>query len=358
MKPNRGSVIFYATPIFYYSTKVATWYFWEIIVHIVISHLIYEAYMWRRYVEKNMKYYPGQKLGQYNTLFIERLDGQRGKFQCHFCGETFEARITNVATGRCNSCGCLQKKSVSGLRYKDLSNQRFGNLLVKNDSGKRSKDGRVIWECLCSCGRRCLVSSHELLNGDTISCGCYQKEQLSQRRFKDLTGQRFGKLTVLSLEKRDNINNRTYWKCKCDCGREKIATSADLIQEHSKSCGCLKSKGESKIKDILENSNIKFELQKYFSGCLSDKQAPLYFDFYLPDYNCCIEYDGEQHFECRNSGWNNQEAFIRTIQRDEQKNNYCKKYGINLIRIPYWDYNILDEKYIINKLSLKKEVIL
>lgn len=87
---------------------------------------------------------------------------------------------------------------------------------------------------------------------------------------------------------------------------------------------------------MLEKHNIKYISQKTFEDCFNPlSKGKFRFDFYLPDYNICIEYDGEQHF---------QEVSIfkddlKTIQyRDKLKNQYCKKHNIDLIRIPY--YNI------------------
>ena len=55
---------------------------------------------------------------------------------------------------------------------------------------------------------------------------------------------------------------------------------------------CRLSKGETKIKKFLEDNKINFTPQKQFSDCRYKRKLP--FDFYLPDYNCCIEYQGEQ----------------------------------------------------------------
>lgn len=52
----------------------------------------------------------------------------------------------------------------------------------------------------------------------------------------DLTGQKFGRLTVLKL---DHVDRQAYWLCKCDCGKETISASGDLRSGHKKSCGCL-----------------------------------------------------------------------------------------------------------------------
>jgi very-short-patch-repair endonuclease len=104
---------------------------------------------------------------------------------------------------------------------------------------------------------------------------------------------------------------------------------------HLQKIGCPKCKlshGEKQVDIYLREHNINFIPQKRFSDC-KDKQ-PLPFDFYLPEVNICIEYDGPQHYGI----WNNKKFNInfKTIKiHDEIKTNYCKQKGIRLIRIPY-----------------------
>lgn len=126
-----------------------------------------------------------------------------------------------------------------------------------------------------------------------------------------------------------------------------------MTKGNAQSCGCLVSKGEELLKKILIQTNIKFISQKTYEDCVNPKtNKPLKFDFYLPDYNCCIEYDGEQHFRYSNNGWNNKEHFENTQYRDNIKNLYCKNHNIKLVRIPYTDFNIIDTQYILNKINL------
>ena len=66
------------------------------------------------------------------------------------------------------------------------------------------------------------------------------------------------------------------------------------------------------------------------------------FDFYLPDYNICIEYDGIQHYipKIIHNGMTQEAANYtheQTKIHDKIKNEYCKKHTIPLIRIPYWE---------------------
>lgn len=174
---------------------------------------------------------------------------------------------------------------------------------------------------------------------------------------EDLTGQRFTRLTVLELTNKKNNDCRWLWKCKCDCGDYTIVKLGELhrdkysdLSRHSTwSCGhCVISAGEEKIKSILQKINVVFEQQKTFDSLINSKTGRhLYFDFYLPDYNCCIEYDGEQHFH----GWYlnhiNKFQSIELIQyRDKIKNNFCKNNHIGLIKIPYTDFGKIDIDYI------------
>lgn len=107
------------------------------------------------------------------------------------------------------------------------------------------------------------------------------------------------------------------------------------------------SKGEEKIKEILESNNIKFEREKTFSTC---GNGLFRFDFFLPDMNICIEYDGEQHFRPIEI-FGGKEGFDKQITYDNIKNQWCKQNNIKLIRIPYIDYDKISINYLFQKLS-------
>lgn len=110
------------------------------------------------------------------------------------------------------------------------------------------------------------------------------------------------------------------------------------------------SKGETKIEEYLKSKNIKYIRQYLFDDCRDVYALP--FDFYLTDYNICIEYDGQHHYKPVNfNGISDEEALINhnnTVKHDNTKNEYCKNHNIQLIRIPYWEYkninNILDNE--------------
>jgi very-short-patch-repair endonuclease len=99
------------------------------------------------------------------------------------------------------------------------------------------------------------------------------------------------------------------------------------------------SYGEKKIQSYLDMIGIDYVQQKTFDKCLRIKK--LMFDFFIPDLNMCIEFDGRQHFEPIPYFGGN-EAFIIRKESDMIKNNFCRDNNINLIRISYEDINIVD----------------
>ena len=105
-----------------------------------------------------------------------------------------------------------------------------------------------------------------------------------------------------------------------------------------------KSKGEEKIQNFLEKNKIKYIKE----WKIPNTQVRV--DFFIPLCKIAIEYDGIQHFKPIDFAGKGQEwarkSFIESKQRDFLKNKLCHIYKINLIRIPYWEYNNL-ENYLI-----------
>lgn len=107
---------------------------------------------------------------------------------------------------------------------------------------------------------------------------------------------------------------------------------------------CNETKGERRIRKWLEDCNMEFVYQKTFNDCKDLRALP--FDFFVPKYNLCIEYDGEQHFKPIDFDGNGPELtlqqFAKTTYHDEIKNQYCRNNNIKLLRIPYFE-NVEDE---------------
>jgi very-short-patch-repair endonuclease len=118
-------------------------------------------------------------------------------------------------------------------------------------------------------------------------------------------------------------------------GREYKSIDDFLSIEFSKT-----SYGEKKIIKFLDKNNIKYNHQYKFDDCFYINK--LIFDFYLPNQNICLEFDGKQHFEPIKI-FGGVEAFEKLKLRDKIKNEYCIEKGIKMIRISYEDINIIDK---------------
>ena len=95
---------------------------------------------------------------------------------------------------------------------------------------------------------------------------------------------------------------------------------------------CKSSRGEKKIIKILNDKNIKYIVQKSFNECRY--KSLLYFDFYLPEYNICIEYNGEQHYRSVEF-FGGEKSFNLTLERDKHKKEFCINNNIKLYIISY-----------------------
>ena len=114
---------------------------------------------------------------------------------------------------------------------------------------------------------------------------------------------------------------------------------------------CSETKGEKRIRKFLENNNIEFKTQYRTNECRN--KHPLPFDFYiiLNNKKIMLEYDGLEHFQPVDF-FGGEEKFKTRKENDEIKDNYCKSKNIELIRIPYWDFDNI-EKILEEKLNLK-----
>lgn len=230
----------------------------------------------------------------------------------------------------------------------DLTNQQFGELIAIKPANSRN-DRYTRWICKCSCGKEVEVRTDYLTNGHTTSCGHIKEQFFSRAEIKP--GDVFGKLIALEYIPVGK------WKCKCKCGNEIIVLTYNLTNGNTQSCGCLKSKGELKINNLLTELNINFKTQYSFEDCrFLETNRLAFFDYAIFDDNnkllCLIEYDGIQH----RYGWDyNNDSLEKIQEKDNFKNEYCLKKNIPLIRISYKDYNKINYQFLLELIeSVKK----
>jgi hypothetical protein len=145
--------------------------------------------------------------------------------------------------------------------------KHYGRLIVLRVSSTKGRLGALQVDCKCACGRTITLDGARVRGGSTKSCGCLARELLlernksgraSKKRWKmhrlgikpfrkqprpfriDLTGQRFGHLTVIKFA------GSGYWECRCTCGTTKSFSGSNLRAHYSESCGCLRGYSRSK----------------------------------------------------------------------------------------------------------------
>lgn len=294
----------------------------------------------------------GKKYGRLTVVALDEEQTRLRKTAYFFCececGNKVSIKESHFVSGRIQSCGCLLKEAIH--RHVDLTGQKFGRLLVLGEAERRGAYQVLAWHCRCDCGNEADVRGTSLTSGNTRSCGCLAKDITIARQFKDLSGQRFGKLVAQTYFKKDNIG---YWHCECDCGNEVDVIVGNLTHGYTHSCGCINySIGEKNIQEILTHNDIGYEIEKTYEG-LGSFRYPYRFDFYLPQKNRLIEFDGIQHFQPIASWDDTKEGLFSRQNRDKEKNKYAIEHNIELIRIPYWERDqitldmLLGDQYLI-----------
>lgn len=238
----------------------------------------------------------------------------------------------------------------------DLTDQVFGDMkVISLDQQKNhTKSQSAYWFCECqACNEHTIksVCAADLKRGAVTNCGCKKRERIieyNHKNFEDLSGQKFGFLTVIKpIFENNNFSNK--YICRCDCGKETSVTRSNLTQGHVKSCGCMTmSYGEYITKEILQQLNISFQTQYSFIDLIG-KSKPLKFDFAIFKNGILIyliECQGQQHYHPVDV-FGGQPQFEIQKMYDNKKRQYCKDNKIKLIEIPYTDYNNINEKYLL-----------
>lgn len=304
-----------------------------------------------------IKFYEiGKKYGiNDDILYLEQEPNGFGKFLCPICGRIFSCRRKQIRKRKC--CPKCQRNSL----LKVHAGNTFGRLTVLQVLTEKDNDNRRLCLVQCSCEKHTIfkVSTHKLLNSNTKSCGCLQREWAIKKNKQgaiDITGQKFGLLTAVKDTGIPSSNGHI-WLFDCDCGNKNVPIALGNVHRNTRvgtlSCGCLRqSKGEFLIEQALKELKISYDKEHIFQDCRNSKtNNVLRFDFYLPDYNICIEFDGRQHFiESMKTEeyWWGQVDLTAIQERDKIKDRYCADNNILLYRIPYTELIKIDSSYIAN----------
>lgn len=270
-----------------------------------------------------------------NTIY--KGSKEKISFICKSCNNEIEMLPNNHLNGQgCKKCKLKKSLTYDKDRFIKISKDKHGDKYNYDNINYINSKTKV--KILCELHGYFLQEPSSHMRGN----GC---KECASNKYKDLYRKTQEKFIEDSIRVHGNeysysmieyVNSKNNVEIKC----RKHGSFNQLPHNHLSGSGCpicKSSKGEKKIYNFLSEKGFVFSRQKKFENCTHNKND-LFFDFYLPEYNICIEYDGVQHFEPIDyfGGYG---RFIERRNRDIIKNEYCKSNGINLIRIPYTDYD-------------------
>lgn len=260
------------------------------------------------------------------------------KFQCS-CGNIYEASLSNVIKTQhfCPKCG--RKHSAINHRKDKIFFEKLDELnlsLLDEYHGMKCSyyfktyDGYIFKSV-----------ARNLINIDNLQLFYYHiNNKYSLQNMKLYLKQNHPKIKLLSLEYK---GAKETYQFQCACGNTFHANWQWFLRGIGTKCPqCTKkiSSLELKTKEWLEENNIKYIPQKIFEECKDINL--LRFDFYLPDYDSVIEVDGSQHYFPVNFNGDMDKAkenFEKNKKHDIIKDDFCKKYNIKILRLPYFDFD-------------------
>lgn len=248
------------------------------------------------------------------------------RYRCKECGtEYYKTRANHIYENKtlCLRCHPITKSKIRESFIKSI--QELNNLEIVGVIGSTGQSVKI--KCL-KCGYIFEYMQNNFLttvHKECPKCGKYRnttKETIMERM-----GNRAEEYTILEF---NGMTKKAKFKHKC--GFEFTQLPGNFL----KGRGCPKcykyiSKGEQKISKWLEKHNIEYISQKRF-----DNFPKKSFDFFLPNYNTLIEYQGQQHYEIVDY-FGGEEKFINQQKIDNEKRQFCQDNQIQLIEIPYYE---------------------
>lgn len=280
-----------------------------------------------------LEYVPLFKLDDYKNCHTKM------PYLCKKHGHQF-ITLSNLKNGqKCKKCSNEEQSSKMRRSIEDvikIIESKNNNKIINPQDYINTKCNNLQIKC-GSCGNVFVTSLSSLMNSEGMCKHCADIHvsninRLSPDEVSNIVNSINNNILLNSEE---YINNNTVnLKIRCSCGKIFVTSLANYIYSNTNRCRtCTRktSKGELLISNILDDLNIKYEVEKTFEKCVDKRKLP--FDFYLTDYNACVEFDGQLHYE------NKYGQLEYTKKHDEIKNNFCKNNNIKLIRIPYWKSN-------------------
>lgn len=309
-----------------------------------VLSLIYKGKPWRCPVCKK------RKSDEHRLELFEKLRGnslelmepsgfpgdwkEQTKVKCKRCGYEWST-ATNSLLDRKKAkegCGCPNCTRLAMSKGQDRFLQELKEILptitvlgeyINNYTKIHVRDEQ--------CGHDWYATPSSLLGG--YGCDLCARRKRFEKRLNELRPN----VQIVS----PYIDSRLPIRVKCKrCGHEWESPPGTLLDHPTEYCtNCAKSRGEIEVAKILDGYKVRYYTEYRFEDCKNVRALP--FDFYLPDYETCIEYDGEQHYQCRDF-FGGEDGYKKRKVNDLIKDDYCRINNIKLLRIPYTQFKDIE----------------
>lgn len=272
-----------------------------------------------------------------NIICLETYLGSKKKlaFKHLICGHTWYASPDIIINKKCKCPQCYgnplrtQKEFIN-----ELSKKRPDVECLGEYAGSYRK---IQFKHL-TCGHIWYGTPASVIHDQSNCPNCSKSNKKSQDRF--ISELKEKNPNIIPLEKYKGCTTKISFK-HCICGHEWVASPHHIL--FGSGCPvCNEYRGEAAIRNFLQIKKIQFIPQHIFKDCKNIKC--LSFDFYIPDLNLCIEYQGAQHYEAT-TFFGGEKAFKQRQHNDKIKREFCKKNNVLLLEIKYTE----DVEYVLTE---------
>lgn len=322
----------------------------------------------KKMVEDRGYEYIGSYKTKETTLDGKNKNGKKAyiRVKCFYCGKEYDIRHDNFKEGQnCTYCCNRYENSFayhiqvelgeSLNKYWDWEKNTVNPYLISKNRNSKNRKGEntKVW---LKCSKKDYHGSYEgicstFVKGDrcpyctTRRGKVHPKESFAQYHI-DNTDKNFikkywsDKNTLNPWEITPSCH-KNIW-IKCQYGHEDYLVNAEKFHAGQR-CGlCQNSKGELKIKEILNKFNIEYKKQIKFDDLLGLGSKKLSYDFYLPDYNMLIEFQGRQHEKYIKGFHKNKDEFKKQLEHDRRKFKYAMDNKIDILYLYHWEYDEIE----------------
>ena len=304
------------------------------------------------------KWYIEMKIKEINPdiELLESYDNisQRILCRCKKHNYTSTKSIQEILMGRgCKYCGADKLSEQHYLTYEEVQNRvmaKHSHIKLLKYYGIHSKDSE--WLCIKH-NKKFNKALSVILKSDDSGCDeCYKEHY--KKEFGYTTNEFISMLKEIHPELEVIGEYNTFASpITIHCTKHDYTfqtTPANILKRVSCCPKSFKTYKEETMCTLIESWGYTIERQYVIDGCRDKKE--LKFDCYLTDFNTAVEYDGENHFFPVKYGSQSLDDAIKkheyTKKHDEIKNRFCMENNINLIRIPYFEFENM-EYYLFDK---------